>query len=264
MTLSAFGQMRIAWKDSDTRMATLAIEAPRIPWDKFISSTFQPVPGEHVAIIGPTGQGKTLLQQNVLPKYPFVAAFATKPQDMTMDRMIHDDSYIKLAAWYRLNPVDHPRRVIWPNARKLDSRQLQHRVFSDAFERIFAEGGRPKEKPVGWAIAIDELWYISYLLKLSEEVKLILLQGRSLGISLVAATQRPKGVPLEVYDQSTHLFFFRDNDRENLDRLGGIQARDSVLVRSAVANLEEHQVLYLNTRTGLMVRTRIPIGMRWA
>lgn len=264
MTLSAFGQSRTAWKDSDARMALLAVEAPRIPWDKFVASTFQPVPGEHVGIIGPTGQGKTLLQKSVLPKYPFVAAFATKPQDLTMDKLVNEDGYVKLAAWYRLNPIDHPRRVIWPNARKLNSRALQTRVFEDAFERIFEEGGRPKERPVGWAIAIDELWYVCNMLKLSEEVKMVLLQGRSIGISLVAATQRPKSVPLEMYDQSTHLFFFRDNDRENLDRLGGIQARDSVLVRSAVANLEEHQVLYINTRTGLMARTRIPIGMRWA
>lgn len=252
---------RIA-RDGDARMAMLAMEAPRIPWDKF-NALFDFHPGEHVAIIGPTGRGKTLLQKNVLPRYPFVAAFATKPQDETMERLITDGGYIRLAAWYRLNPIDHPRRVIWPNARKLDSRQLQYRVFKDCFERIFAEGGRPKDKPVGWAIAIDELWYVANLLNLSQEVKLILLQGRSLGISLVTATQRPSGVPLEIYDQSTHLFFFRDSDRVNLDRLSAIQARDSALVRAAVSNLDDHQVLYVNNVTGRMARTRIPVNMRW-
>lgn len=263
MSLSAAFVARIT-NNGDARQALLATEAPRMPWDRFTENVFRPVPGEHVAIIGPTGQGKTLLQKNVLPKYPFVAAFATKPQDSTMDALIREGGYIRLASWYRLNPIDFPRRVIWPDASRINSRVQQKKVFEDAFAKIFAEAGRPKEAPVGWAIAIDELWYIVNILQLGEEVKVVLLQGRSIGHSMVMATQRPKSVPLEVYDQSTHLFFFRDNDRENLDRLGGIQARDSALVRLAVSNLEQHQVLYINTRTGQMVRTRIPIGMQWA
>jgi hypothetical protein len=263
MTFNSTFLARLASKDSDARLALLANEAPRVPWDVFTHSWFDPEPGEHTGIIGPTGQGKTLLQKNILPKYPFVAAFATKPQDITMERLITQGGYVRLAQWHGLNPIDHPRRVIWPDATRIDSYELQRNVFQDAFSKIFREGGRPKDKPVGWAIAIDELWYVCNVLKLSMEVKVFLLQGRSIGHSLVMATQRPKHVPLEVYDQSTHLFFFRDNDRDNLDRLGAIQARDSQLVRLAVSGLEEHQVLYINTRTGVMARTRIPIGMRW-
>jgi hypothetical protein len=238
--------------------ATLAQTVPRKPWDVFWRE-FNPKPGEHCAIIGPTGQGKTILQTNVLPKFHFVAVFATKPQDKSMDQLVEDHGYIRLARWYRLNPIDHPRRVIWPDASRLDSTDLQERVFSSAFDHIFREGGRPKNNPVGWAIAIDELWYIINILGLSKQVKLFLLQGRSLGESLIVATQRPSSVPLEVYDQSTHLFFFRDNDRRNLDRLSEINARaDTRLIRLTVSNLEEHQVLYVNTRTGVMLRTRAP------
>jgi hypothetical protein len=85
-----------------------------------------------------------------------------------------------------------------------------------------------------------------------------LLQGRALGLSLVAATQRPKFVPLEVYDQSTHLFFWRDNDENNLRRLAEINANNSRLLKFIIPNLERYQVLYVNTRTGDMARTRAP------
>jgi DNA helicase HerA-like ATPase len=128
---------------------------------------------------------------------------------------------------------------------------VQRRVFADAFNRIYREGN--------WCVAIDEMWYFANQLKLDGAIKLYLTQGRSLGISLVTATQRPVSVPVEVYDQSTHLFFWRDNDRRNLDRLSEINSRvSSSMIRDLVGNLDRYQVLYLNTREGTMYRTRAP------
>lgn len=250
------------WSNPAIRDARLATLAPRVPWDKFLSSTFDPRPGEHVAVIGPTGQGKTVLLRSILPFWPFVTAFATKPMDQSVeDLLIKQDGYLRMAKWRRLNPHDFPRRVLWPDARQLDSVDRQRDVFEYALKAIFREGGRPKHKPVGWAVNIDELWYIHNMLGLGKEIRLFLLQARSLGHSLLVGTQRPYSVPVEVYDQSTHLFFFADNDRRNLDRLSEVNARNTALVRAAVANLEPHQVLYINTRTGAMVRTRVPHAM---
>lgn len=238
--------------------ARLAEEARRVPWPTFVLEEFRPQAGEHVAIVGPTGQGKTVLQNNILPLYPFVAVFATKPQDSSMDALV-DSGYVKLAQWRGLNPIDYPRRVIWPNAMRKDATALQRKVFDDAFDHIFREVGRPKDKPVGWALAIDEMWYVVNELDLKAQLKKFLYQARSLGHNLILATQRPFYVPPEVYDQSTHLFFFRDNDYRSLQRLGEINARDATLVRYAVKNLDQYQVLYVNTRTGAMARTRTPI-----
>lgn len=233
----------------EMKWAKLSTEAPRVPWDVFLSKYFRWEQGEHVALIGPTGQGKTTLLTNLLPLHPYVVVFATKPRDDSMSRLIRT-GYYPVKEWQRLDPGQYPRRVLWPDAGQLNSVENQKQVFHSAFGKIYREGG--------WTVAIDELWYIDNILKLEMDVKLYLLQARALGISLLAATQRPAWVPLEVYDQSTHLFFWRDNDETNLRRLSGISFRSAELIRSVVSELEKFQVLYINTRTGQMFRTRAP------
>jgi hypothetical protein len=255
---------RVNWaashRDSDAHKAWKAENAPRLPWDRFVSKLFHPLPGEHVGIIGATGQGKTHLQKSILPYWPFVTAFATKNNDNTMDAMIEENGFERFDKWYPLSARDHPRRVIWPKVRNLrEQTEVQRKVFDDAIERIWAEGGRPKNAPVGWAIAIDELWWFTQKLNMDEYMKVILLQGRSNGISLIAATQRPAWVPVELYSQSRHLFFFAETDEKNLQRIGEINHRNKPAIRMTVSELEEHQVLYVNTRTGVMARTRAPM-----
>lgn len=254
---------RTQWRwdlGEDESRAWASVNAPRMPWDKFTRDVFHPLPGEHCGIFGATGQGKTHLQNSILGYWPFVAVLATKNTDITMDRLVKEGGYERFAQWYPLNAIDHPRRVIWPPVKNLRTQtEAQQKAFDHAIESIWAEGGRPPERPVGWAIAIDELWWFAVKLNMSEYIKVILLQGRSNGISLIAATQRPAFVPVEIYSQATHLFFFAETDSRNLERIGEINHRNKAGVRQLVSNLEPHQVLYVNTRTGTMVRTRAPI-----
>jgi hypothetical protein len=233
-------------------LARISTDAPRIPWDTFLRRELQWKAGEHFALIGPTGQGKTTMLLNLLPLHPFVTVFVTKPQDKVMESLLLQ-GYVKLERWQSLDPKQWPRRLLWPNATELDSLERQKEVFHNAFRTIYREGG--------WTVAIDETWFIVNELKLGGDIKLYLLQARSLGISLLCATQRPAHIPLEIYDQSTHLMFWRDNDESNLKRISGISWRSSDLIRTIVANLEPFQVLYVNTRTGRMLRTRIPYNI---
>jgi hypothetical protein len=233
----------------DRRLSRVANGAPRVPWQSFVTDVFDWQHGEHVALIGPTGQGKTTLMRSILPLHPFVVIFATKPRDDSMDAFIRS-GYVVLQRWQSIDPTQMPRRILWPNASSLYSENTQAEVFRDAMEKIYREGA--------WTVAVDELWFLTNKLKLSGEVKTYLLQARSLDISLVAATQKPAWVPTEVYDQSTHLFLWRNNDGRAQQRLGEINNADASLVRDVIGRLERHQVLYINTRTGAMLRTRVP------
>jgi hypothetical protein len=239
--------------DGVNRAARAATMAPRMPWDKFTSQVLRWNPGEHVALIGPTGQGKTTMLLAMLPLHHYVVIFGTKPRDDTMDKLIATGGYVRLDRWVPgLDADEYPKRIVWPDAREIKSVENQKLVFADAFARIYREGG--------WTVAIDELWYFGNdgPLHMNNEIKLYLQQSRSLGISLVAGTQRPAWVPREIYTQCTHIMFWRINDDEDIRSIAGIGSANGSVVRELVQDLEPFQVLYLNTRTGQMVRTRCP------
>lgn len=221
-----------------------------VPWEQFIRQ-LRIRQGEHTAIIGPTGSGKTTLAGQLLPYRKYIVAFATKPRDENLEWLETHDDYKLIDRWNpALDPDLWPKRLLWPDASDLYSAQHQREVFQDAMSRIYRDGG--------WCIYMDELWYMSNALKLSHEVKTFLLQSRSNLISLLLLTQRPAHVPLEVYDQSTHLFWSRDGDEANLKRIGGISWISAKLIRETVANLRRFEWLYVNTTTGTMLITKPP------
>lgn len=224
--------------------------APIIEWSEF-QRWFTWQQGEHIGIIGPTGQGKTTFSLAILEPRKYVVALGTKPKDKTLSRFGAEQQFRRTYQWDgRDDPKLHPKRLLWPDATGLYSALLQRRVFRQALDSIYRQGN--------WTVYIDELWYIIHHLKLEPEIRVYLLQARSNGISLVAATQRPAFVPLEVYDQSSWLVFFRDNDESNLKRIAGISWLSKNLVQSIVARLDRYQALVINTRTGEMVRTTAP------
>jgi hypothetical protein len=238
---------------------------PRVTWAEFLAGHFQwkrPVQGvapdaEHVGLIGPNGSGKTTLARQILDGQRYVTVFGTKPVDASLDRFRRlryvDEmgrphrGYERIEKWPP--HATYERVLLWPKVTKL--RETNARLgsaFRAALEQIFEEGNQ--------TVYFDELRYVCRDLHLTAELQILWLQGRSNGISVMGGTQRPAFVPVEIYDQSTHLFFWRDNDDANLKRIGGVGAINAKLIRETVAHLPRHDVLYINTRTGAMLVTR--------
>lgn len=221
-----------------------------VPWQEFMSKRFRWTQGEHVSMIGPTGAGKTTLALQILPMRRLMCICANKPRDDTMGRILKDKSMM----WVRQERFDPKpgieRIVLWPKASALDTMVTAQRdAFRDALHRIWRVGY--------WGIFFDEVRYICETLGLRKEVELYWQQARALKISVIAGTQRPAWVPVMMFDQATHLFFWRDNDHYNLKRIGGLGALDSKLVMDTVARLPKRTVLYLNTRDNTMMTTKV-------
>ncbi len=203
--------------------------------------------GEHVSIIGPTGAGKTYLGLRLLPLHPYTIIFGAKAVDSTLTSYAKEEGYTVIPRW---PPNDwDDRSVIWPKYKQPGDENKQRAIFAEAINAIFAERNR--------TLFIDEVSYFKNRLKLESYLLALWEQGRSLKLSFLAATQRPKGVPLQMYDMPHHLFFFRFGDENDLKRIGGIGYLESKNIRNTVARLERYEFLYIHTPTGSMFRSKV-------
>lgn len=240
--------------------------APVIEWPEFYAS-FKWRQDQHAGIIGPTDTGKTNLAYQILPKQPYRTIFGLKAKDRTLQALITKSAVSSEFGRYKVFPEwkaegsnVSPRRLLWPKAHLSDmaammSVDARHpsivaRIFADAMAAIYRDPG--------WCVFADDLWFMCNVLGLEQLVKIYLMMARSLPVPLLVASQRPSWIPLEVYDQSSHLFFARDNDENNLSRISGIAWLSAEDIVRIVANLPAYQFLYLNVRTGYMCRVSPP------
>lgn len=222
-----------------------------VAWDGFKDS-LEWNQGEHVTLIGPTGQGKTTLAVELLERRKYVVVFACKPHDPLIEELVSERDYFLTETWPPPSPREKFSRVVfWPRIEKMSDVVTQKLAFKLALEDIYRQGK--------WAVYLDECRYITDTLKLTSQAHLLWLQGRSLKISFVVGTQRPFWIPLEAMDQATHLFLWRENDERNLDRLKGLGSVRGKELRETVTALGDHEFVYVNTRSGEMVRSKVEL-----
>ncbi|MGA2655831.1 MAG: hypothetical protein ABSF18_07665 [Gammaproteobacteria bacterium] len=225
------------------------------PWQDFLDSDFDWVQGEHITMIGTTGQGKTTLELQFVAQRKYWLFLSTKSIDETQEELIPlgfrwanrmSDVSLDLSDKWVINPGGLKKKETVS-----DMKLRQRPIYREAIATAYHHGG--------WVLVIDEGRYICDYLGLKDEVTLAYLQGRSHKLSVVMGTQRPRYVPLESFDAATHLFFWRDNDLGNIDRVSELAGLRRMEVRDIVPRLEQYEMLYINTRTGLMVITKVDL-----
>lgn len=196
--------------------------------------------GEHIHLIGRTNAGKTTAGLSLLPKRKWSIVIATKPQDSTLS-VLTKQGYKRIRQW---PPKEVSRKILlWPKANKLGDANEQRKQIRKMLYDVYDSGA--------YCIFADELRYICDKLRLKNEMEMLWMQGRSLGISIVSAAQRPRHVPLLAYDQPTHLFLWRDSDWSNVRRLSEISgAFDSKTLGKELMTLSQHDCLYVSLITG--------------
>jgi hypothetical protein len=218
-----------------------------VPWDEFLAEHFTWSQGEHVTLIGPTGVGKTTALLALLPFRSWVALIGTKPRDATLSRLL-------ARGWRRVTtwppPYGASRVLLWPHVDAMADIPRQRDIIGSALAHVYASGG--------WCIAADDLHYLAKSLGLAPELDVLYVNGRSVGITMVAAFQRPFHVPQTAMDQSTHLLLWRQPELRDRRRVAELVGDLADLVLATLPPLDEFDVLYVNNRTGRAIVTRAP------
>lgn len=208
---------------------------------------------EHLSIIGGTGTGKSALATNLLRIRSYKVYVMTKPADDKLVSWLLGHDYVQVPAFPRNPPEDVNKYLLWPPGAgniQREARVQQRNVLHDAFNKIFSgpKGGLPGR----WCVCLDEARFVAdpAYLGLRSDVNLMLIQGRSIKLSLVLCFQRPSWVPPEAYDQASHLFIAFDNDRRNIARFREIGGVDGEQVAATVQQLKLYEWAHVDARPG--------------
>lgn len=239
-------------------MGTIApSEVRSLTWNDFLGE-FEWWQGEHLTLIGPTKSGKTTLARELLRRarkertHPWQVVVATKRRDEILDTF-KPDGFVKFPRWEIYDAELHPKVMLSPPLPSAQKKSVQQGEIREALTEIYRQGG--------WLVLLDELKHIAGYLKLEAEVELLLHQGRSAGITVVSAVQRPRHVPLMAYDQADHIFMWESRDsniRKRLAEIGGKVNPD--LIEYGLAHLPtRHSFLYIKPSTGEVIQSEVEL-----
>jgi hypothetical protein len=211
---------------------------PYVPWAEHHRAmvdnwTIEDTP--HVSMIAPTGSGKTILMtRGLMPALTDeqVLYFDVKGWDENINRL-HMRRVRRFPTKFERNMRDTEPQAKWYVYRANDSVDT-----GQMMERAYAEGG--------WTMILDEERAMTDrhpnlgLMPLIEKYR---MRGRG-RVSVISATQAPRFVASSFYEQASHLYIARVEDkraRRRLQEIGG----DTDKIDQVVSQLARHEFLYI-------------------
>jgi energy-coupling factor transporter ATP-binding protein EcfA2 len=201
--------------------------------------------GERVLAVGTTGTGKSQALAYLFAKHD--------GQRLLID--VQDHYELGPAAAEDACEARSPREIDW-QARTIRyvPRTLSQREYNDLYAAIFKRGNL--------LVWLDEAVGPTSAHSAPVNLRRAVTQGRKIGITHLAASQRPAGIERTIVNQSEHAFVFLTSDPDDLDVLSirlGLKARELATAWSDAGDVDRlWQAGYLYHRLGSSEIRRMP------
>jgi len=198
--------------------------------------------GEHVAIIGPTGQGKTTLAYDLLDGMATRAgASVVCLVNKARDAATVDLGWPVIERW----PPDYQTRVgrrvvLWPRYRGVRRPRANAGRFLDALDAFIAEGS--------WTVYVDEVPYFTEQLGLRRQLDEYWHTARSSHVTVVGSSQEVSWIPAPFKTQQSWLFCFRPRTQEVVKSVAEV-CGDRDRFRPILGSLGHHEFLLVDSIT---------------
>jgi hypothetical protein len=228
-----------------------------VPWEMFrrwFREEWQP--GQHVACIGPTGEGKTTFVSQILADRKWVLALDPKGGDRTLS----ESGFKAIYDW----PLDSqlrddiaegkPARLIVSGSIRTDRDMAKLvELMKRTVAGVRAEGG--------WTLYADEFQLLAdrRMYGLDKQIEALLIAARSRGTSVVTSFQAPAWVPKAATRQATFCCIWPTRDVNMIKSVAESMGRTWQEVQAAVHELPSYHCLVIPKKVHApMVVTHAP------
>jgi hypothetical protein len=228
-----------------------------VPWEMF-EQWFKDVwePGQHVALIGPTGEGKSTFAVRILGNRKYVLALDPKGEDETLAA----SGFGRVTSWPLSSKVrdgiaeGRPARlIVGGSVRTAADKQRLVALMHEVIEGVRGEGR--------WTVYADEFQLLAdrRMYGLDKPIEELLVAARSKGTSVVTSFQAPSWVPKAATRQATFCVLWPTRDVDMIKVVAQSMGRTWQEIVAAVHELPSYHTLIIPKKIKApMVITKAP------
>ena len=216
----------------------VGVDFPRfLAW---LKATWEP--GQHIALVGPTGEGKTTFAAHILRQRTWVVALDPKGEDETLaETGFTRVTSLPLPRKMRNAVAEHkPCRIILGGGSRSDRDQA-------ALRKLMSDGIRMVREQGGWTIYADEYQILADLrmFGLGKKVEELLISARRNRTSVVTSYQAPAWVPRAATRQAWGVAIWPTRDRAMIKAVAESMGRPHQELGEAVDALPPFHIIFI-------------------